>query len=159
MKRRFLCLLSAFLLLIPSLVSAEGVQPADNYSFDFDLTFSLNAQAFPKLLRSRTAGYAALINQLGLRGNAAWTISTESCELDAELYFTDKPDLTFPFRVYGAQPRIFITSPLLQDEVILLNMIALLEFGVKAKKTLGIPWEAAIAASMSTSPMYLPSSL
>ncbi len=139
MKRRFLCLLCALFLLIPSLVPAEGVQAADNYSFDFDFTFTMNAQAFPKLMRSRMAGYAALINKLGIRGNVAWTLSTESFELDAELYFTDKPDLTFPFRVYGAEPRIFITSPLIQDEVLLLNMIALLEFGVKTKKTLGIP--------------------
>ncbi len=139
MKRRFLCVLCALFLLIPSLVPAEGVPAQDSYSFDFDLTFTLNAQSFPKLMRSRMAGYAALINKLGLRGNVAWTISTESFELDAELYFMDNPSLTFPFRVYGAQPRIFITSPLLQDEVILLNMAALLEFAVKTKKTLGIP--------------------
>ena len=139
MKQRFLCLLCALLLLIPSLVPAEGVQAGDNYSFDFNFTFTLNAHSFPKLMRSRMAGYAELINKLGLRGNVAWTRSTESFELDAELYFTDKPSLTFPFRVYGAEPRIFITSPLIKDEVILLNMIALLEFAVKTKKTLGIP--------------------
>ena len=139
MKRRFFCLLCALFLVIPTLVPAEGVPAGDNYSFDFDFTFTLNAHAFPKTMRSRMAGYAALINKLGLRGNMAWTISTESFELDGELYFTDKPALTFPFHIYGAQPRIFITSPLLQDEVILLNMAALLEFAVKTKKTLGIP--------------------
>ncbi len=139
MKRRFLCLLCALFLLIPSLVSAEGVQADDNYSFDFDFTFTMNARSFPKLIRSRMAGYAALFNKLGLRGNLAWTRSIGCFELDAELYFTDRPSLTFPFRVYGAEPRIFITSPLIKDEVILLNMIALLEFSVKAKKTLGIP--------------------
>ena len=96
MKQRFLCLLCALLLLIPSLAPAESVQAMDNYSFDFDFTFSMNAQSFPKLMRSRMAGYAALINKLGLRGNVAWTRSTESFELDAELYFTDKPSLTFP---------------------------------------------------------------
>lgn len=139
MKRRFLCLLCALMLLIPSLVSAEEVTAGGNYSFDFDFTFTLNAQSFPKLMCSRMAGYAALINKLGLRGNIAWSTQTESMELDAVLYFTDNPDLTFPFRVYGAQPRVFITSPLLQDEVILLNMAALLEFAVKTKKMLGIP--------------------
>ena len=139
MKQRFLCLLCALLLLIPSLAPAESVQAEDNYSFDFDFTFSMNAQSFPKLMRSRMAGYAALINKLGLRGNVAWTGSTESFELDAELYFTDKPSLTFPFRIYGTEQRVFITSPLIQDEVLLLNMVAFLEFSVKAKTTLGIP--------------------
>ena len=139
MKRRFLCLLCALLLMIPSLVPAEGSVPDGSRSFDFDFTFTLNAQAFPKLLRSRMAGYAALINRLGLKGNIAWTPATESMELNAVLYFTDNPSKAYPFSVYGAQPRVFITSPLLQNEVILLNMAALLEFAVKTKKTLGIP--------------------
>ena len=108
MKRRFLCLLCALLLMIPSLVPAEGSVPDGSRSFDFDFTFTLNAQAFPKLLRSRMAGYAALINRLGLKGNIAWTPATESMELNAVLYFTDNPSKAYPFSVYGAQPRIFI---------------------------------------------------
>lgn len=139
MKRCFLCLLCVLLLFIPTLVSAEEASIDDNYSFDFDFTFTLNAHAFPKLMRSRMTGYAALINKLGFRGNVAWTRSTESFELDSELYFTDNPSLSFPLQVWGAQPRIFISSPLIQDEVLLLNMVALLEFSVKAKNTLGIP--------------------
>jgi hypothetical protein len=139
MKRRFLCLLCALLLVIPVLAPAEGMPSEGSKSFDFDFTFTLNAHAFPKLLRSRMAGYAALINRLGLRGNIAWTPATESMELNAVLYFTDNPSKAYPFCIYGAQPRVFITSPLLQNEVILLNMAALLEFAVKAKKTLGIP--------------------
>ena len=139
MKQRFLCLLCVLFLLVPTLVPAEGMSSEGSKSFDFDFTFTLNAQAFPKLLRSRMNGYAELVNRLGLRGNIAWTPATESMELNAVLYFTDNPSKTFPFSVYGAQPRLFITSPLLQNEVILLNMAALLEFAVKAKKTLGIP--------------------
>ena len=96
MKRRFLCLLCALLLFIPTLVSAEEASENNNYSFDFDFTFTLNAHAFPKMMRSRMAGYAALINKVGLRGNAAWSLSTESFELDAEVYFTDNPSLSFP---------------------------------------------------------------
>ena len=102
MKRRFLCLLCALLLMIPSLVPAEGSVPDGSRSFDFDFTFTLNAQALPKLLRSRMAGYAALINRLGLKGSIAWTPATESMELNAVLYFTDNPSKAYPFSVYGA---------------------------------------------------------
>ena len=38
MKRRFLCLLCALLLMIPSLVPAEGSVPDGSRSFDFDFT-------------------------------------------------------------------------------------------------------------------------
>lgn len=139
MKRRLFCLLCVLLLLFPVLAPAEEVSEDSNFSFDFDFAFTLNAHAFPKQMRSRVEGYAALFNRLGLRGNIAWSNRTESMEMDAVLYFTDNPSLSFPFRVYGAQPRIFITSPLIGNEVILLNMAAFLEFSVKAKATLGIP--------------------
>ena len=75
MLRRILCLFCAALLLagaVPAVSEAAG----RNSSYDFDLTFQLNADAFPELLRTRVAGYASLINRLGLRGNLSWNTRT-----------------------------------------------------------------------------------
>ena len=139
MTRRILCALCALFLLFSVLpASAEG-DTEGCHSYDFDVTFSMNAKAFPKLLRSRMSGYAALVNCLGLKGNIAWSEKTQGMELDAVLYFRDTPSLSYPFRLYGTEKRLFLSSPLLKDEVIFLNMAATLEFAVKAKNTLGLP--------------------
>lgn len=139
MLRRVLCLFCTVFLLAGTVPASAETAAGGSCSYDFDLTFHLNADAFPELLRTRAAGYASLVNCLGLRGNLSWNTQTDSMDLDAILYFTDDPSLTYPFRVYGAKQRIFITSPMINNEVILLNMAALMEFAIKAKNTLGIP--------------------
>ena len=136
--RRMLCLLCAALVLSWA-VPACPESAAESRSFDFDLAFRLNASAFPELLRNRTEGYASLVNRLGLRGTVSWSAATRSFDLEATLYFTDDPSLSYPFRLYGTQSRIFLTSPLINNEIILLNMTALMEFSMKARNTLGVP--------------------
>ena len=138
MIKRFLCAFVALLLLVPGFSSAEGAAP-DSFSYQFDLTFSMNPQSFPVLLRSKFTGYAELVNRLGIRGEIAWSTKTHSMDLNATVYFTDRESLSYPFRLYGTSSRLFFTSPMLKDEVIFLNMTALMEFAVKAKKTLNIP--------------------
>lgn len=138
MFRRLLCLLCIFLL-IPVIPAIADETPAGCSSYDFDLTFHMDAETFPELLRTRAAGYASLVNRLGLRGNISWNNVSQSMDLDATLFYTDNPSLSYPFRIYGTKSRVFITSPLINNEVILLNMSALIEFSLKAKNTLGIP--------------------
>lgn len=138
MFRRLLCLLCV-LLLIPVIPAVAEEAAAGNFSYDFDLTFHLDADTFPELIRTRAASYASLVNRLGLRGNISWSSITHSMDLDATLYYTDNQSLSYPFRIYGTKSRIFITSPLINNEVILLNMTALVEFALKAKNTLGVP--------------------
>ena len=138
MFRRIFCLFCTVLLLAGTGPAVSESVP-ESSSYDFDLTFCLNADSFPELVRTRTAGYASLVNRLGLRGTASWSASTESFDLNAVLYFTDNPSLTYPFRMYGTKSRVFFTSPLINNETILLNMAALMEFSIKAKNTLGVP--------------------
>ena len=138
MIRRIFCLFCMVLLLI-SAVPAVSETAVESGSYDFDLSFYLNADSFPELLHTRAVGYASLVNRLGLRGTFSWSSSAQSIDLEATLYFTDNPSLTYPFRLYGTKSRIFITSPLINNEIILLNMAALMEFAIKAKNTLGVP--------------------
>lgn len=138
MFRRLFCLFSTVLLIMCS-VNSFSVAEEEDYSYDFDLAFSLNADSFPRLFQERAAGYASLINRLGLRGNISWTLSTQSMDLNATLYYTDDPALSYPFRIYGSKTHLYFTSPLIDNEVLFLNMTALMEFSVKAKNTLGVP--------------------
>ena len=138
MFRRILCLLCAALI-IAWIVPACSESGEGSFSYDFDLTFHLNADSFPELLRSRAEGYASLVNRLGLRGTVSWSTVTECADLEAALYYVDNTSLSYPFRLYGSRSRIFFTSPMINNEVILLNMAALMEFSLKAKNTLGVP--------------------
>lgn len=137
MIRRIICVLCCALLLFSCTAGcAETI--SENNSVDFDLVFSLNAEAFPPVLRSRVQGYADLLDRIGLKGSIAWSAPNNSMDLNATLYFRDKPSVSFPFRLYGAAPRLFLTSPLIRDEILFLNMAGFLEFAVKAKNTLNI---------------------
>ncbi len=138
MLRRIICLLCAALVAVYAFPAVSDTADGGNSSYDFDLAFYLNADSFPELLRTRAVGYAALLNRLGVRGNVSWSPQTESMDLEAVVYFTNGPSLTYPFRIYGTKQRVFITSPMINNEIILLNMAALMEFAIKAKNTLGI---------------------
>lgn len=138
MIRRILCLLCAVLLLVPVLPSFAEPSGSGN-SYDFDLTFSMNAEAFAAPLRTRAAGYATLVERIGIRGNIAWSDTTRSMELNATVYYTDDPSLTYPFRAYGTKSWLFCTSPLINDSILFLDLSTFMEYAVKVKNTLSFP--------------------
>lgn len=139
MIRRMLCLLCAALLLCTaSTASAAKKTPVVDY-YDFDLAFSLNPEAFPLLSRERTSAYAEMLGNLGLKGRGALNPDTLSLDLDATLYYIDKPSLSYPFHLYWTDSRVFLTSPLLDNEELFFDMSGLMEFCVKAKSTLEMP--------------------
>ena len=138
MIRRILCLFCA-LLMLSAAAPAAGEDTDGLHSYDFDLVFSLNKEAFPKLLRSRIAGYADLLDRIGVRGNIAWSDKSESMDLNLTLYFIDDPSLTYPVRLFGTKGHLFFTSPMINNQEIFLDLNGVLEFAVKAKNTLGVP--------------------
>ena len=71
MIRRIISLFCALLLLV-SVLPAAAEETGERHHFDLDLTFSLNANAFPELQRSRASGYADLLSRIGLTGTVAW---------------------------------------------------------------------------------------
>ena len=137
--RRMFCLLCTVLVIAWTVPAYPDTAAESSRSFEFDLTFHLNAASFPELLRARVEGYSSLVNRLGIRGTVSWSTATQSADMEATLYYTDNPSLSYPFRLYGTQSRVFLTSPLINNEVILLNMAALMEFSMKARNTLGVP--------------------
>ena len=135
MFKRVVCVLCMLLLLAP-LAAADEPQAV---SYDFDLTFSLNPEAFPAVSRTRAKGYAQMAERLQLQGNIIWCESKDSLELNATLFFKDKPDVAIPFRVFGMPSRLYITSPAINNEIIMLNMPAFLEFARKVDEQMNVP--------------------
>ena len=135
MKRLFCFLL--ILVLCFSFAHAEEAAPAPTaLRYDLDLTFSLNPDAFPARSRSRARGYAELLGVLELRGDLTICEKTQSFDLNAELFFRNKPEVSIPFRFYGVPSMLFLTSPIIADETLLFLMASLAEFAIKAKKNL-----------------------
>ena len=140
MVKRIICLLCAFCLFIPSAYAAKAKKPEPvAQSFDFDLTFFLNTEAFPLISRARAKGYADLLDSVGLRGNLSFCEEYDSIDLNASLFFLKKPDVSVDFRVYGTRKIICVSSPLLNDHAVYFNMAALMEYALKAKSNLNIP--------------------
>ena len=138
MIRRILCLLCIVLMLAPVIPASAELSGTGN-SYDFDLTFSMNAEAFAAPLRTRAAGYATLVDRIGIRGNIAWSDTTQSMELNATVYYTDDPSLSYPLRAYGTKTWLFCTSPLINDSILFLDLSTFMEYAVKVKNTLGFP--------------------
>ncbi len=136
MFRRMICLLCLLVLLCST---AQAASQKQLHSYNFDLSLSLNAESFPLSSRARARGYAELVNRLGVKGNLTWYEKQQSFDLNAALFFTDKPDVSLDLRLYGTPERVFATSSLLGNQTVMFNMSALLEFAVKTKNTLGVP--------------------
>ena len=138
MLKRLFCLLLA-LLLIPFSLCAAAEEQAKVHALQFDLAFSLDAESFPALSRARVRGYQELLDRTRLQGTVVWSDGSGSMDLNASFFFTDKPETAIPFRLYGTEERLCLTSPLLNDETVLFNMSAFMEYALKVKSTLNIP--------------------
>ena len=147
MIKRLICFL-CILALCLSCAAAEETKPASEEAkpaterYDFDLTFSLNPDALPARARIRARGYNELLDRLELRGDLVVCEATESFEINATLFFRDKPDVSIPFRFYGTEALLFLTSPIIGNETILFNMGSIAEFAIKVRKSLDTPLPA-----------------
>lgn len=144
MIKRLICLILALVLFIP-VAYAKKRKPKVNKEdlvaqrYDFDLTFSLDPEAFPARSRSRARGYAEMLDALRFSGDVTICEATQSFDMNATVFFRKKPDVSIPFRFYGVPGYLFLTSPLLGGETLLFNMRALAEFSIKVKKSLDTP--------------------
>jgi len=141
MFKRLICFLCVLALCFSCAIAEEAKPTAEEAKptaerYDFDLTFSLNPDAVPARSRSRARGYAELLDRLELRGDLVVCAATESFDINATLFFRDKPDVSIPFRFYGCEPMLFLTSPIIGNETLLFNMGSVAEFSIKIRKSL-----------------------
>ena len=137
MFRRLFCLLCVIAFLVTA-VPALAEETESIFSYDFNLAFSLNADSFPLMQRSRAASYAALLDRLSFKGTYSWSSQTETMDLDLVMYYTDQPSLSYPLHIYGSKAWLFATSPLINNEIMFFDLSGLMEYAVKVRNTLGL---------------------
>ena len=147
MIKRLICFLCVLVLCFSCAIAEEAKPTAEETKpaverYDFDLTFSLNPDALPARSRIRARGYSELLDRLELRGDLVVCEATESFDITATLFFRDKPDVSIPFRFYGTEALLFLTSPIIGNETILFNMGSIAEFAIKVRKSLETPLPA-----------------
>lgn len=134
--RRVLCAVLCLCLVAPSLAVAEQ----DASGLKFDLQFQMDPAAFPQEQQKIAAGLSDLLNILTLQGTLDQSF-TGSFDLNAELMLGGQEATRTPFRLYGNESHWGIKSSLLGDEMLMVNMVALLEFAIKAYFHLNIPMQ------------------
>lgn len=132
--RRALCVLLCLCLMLPGFALADG----DASGVRFDLRFQMDPLAFPPAQRRTLSGIADLINIMSLQGTLE--MAYNGCfDLNAALRLKDEPDTHTTLRLYGNESHWNVESNLLGSEKLMINMIAALEFALKAYYHLDIP--------------------
>ena len=138
--RRMLALLVCLCLLAPAPVQAE----ADVTGVRFSLQAQLEPSAFS--VASDTlktlSGLSQLLDAMTLEGTLDRSF-TGSFALNAALTLYGLPETRTELRVFGTDSHWCVQSSLLGDETLMINLLALLEFSIKAYSHLGIPLQRA----------------
>lgn len=113
--RRYFALLLAMLLLF-SISLGENAEEESISCYDFDLRFKLEPNEYPYHTREHMKGYEQLLEMLELKGNLSWCDATHSFDLRFEVIPTTNPSAGIPFRVYGLQDYMCVSSPLFGSE-------------------------------------------
>lgn len=85
-------------------------------SYDFNLRFHLNADAFSFHERKRQQGYEDLLDMLEFRGNYSYCPATDSSDFRLEIVPVTNPSAKISFRVYGIRTQRIVTSSLFGAE-------------------------------------------
>ena len=128
-----LCLLAA---LIPA---AHGEPAGDVLCYDFDFRLMLHPEVFPLHEQRRVRGYAALFDDLSFRGSFIYVPSTRSLDLSVSVVPNSNPSAAVSCRISGVPSHLMLTSPLLGDQTLFFNNIALMDFAYKTYQNLDIP--------------------
>ena len=136
--RRLLCAVLCLCLLAPSLAVAEQ----DAAGLKFDLQFQMDPAAFPLEQQKVASGLADLLNILTLQGTLDQSF-TGCFDLNASFMLAGEETTRTPFRLYGTESHWAVKSSLLGDEMLMVNMVALLEFAIKAYFHLNVPLQRA----------------
>lgn len=136
--RRALCALLCLCLMLPCLAMAES----DVSGVQFDLCFQMDPDTFPAEQKKVLSGIADLLNILTLQGTLEMAY-TGCFDMNASLLLNDAPETRTSLRIFGNESHWNVESNLLGGEKMMINMIATLEFALKAYYHMGIPLQRA----------------
>lgn len=119
--------------LLPFAAPAEDVKQG----YAFDLSFEMDASAYPEEDQAMVEGFADLLNMLTLSGTAVR--EGDSFDLIFDMLLNGNESTRTAFKLYGTDANWQLESSLLGEEKLMLNQKALLEFAMKAYYHLEMP--------------------
>lgn len=131
LRRLLACLMC--LALLPFAALAEDAP----MGFSFDLSFAMDASAYPEADQALLQGVADLMNILTVSGTAA--VSAPSFDVNFDILLDGSEDTRTAFRLYGLDSHYQLESSLLGSQGLMMNNLALLEFAMKAYYHLDMP--------------------
>ena len=138
MKR--LCTLGVMLILVFSiLLPGSALASSDVLSYRFEFQAGLLPDHFPRQLRSRIMGYTEMLASLRFYGNVIYVPSTRSLDLHLTVEPLGNPEAAISCRLFGIPSHEMLSSPLLGDQTLFFNNIALMDFAHKTYLNLNIP--------------------
>ena len=129
--KRMQRILSALLviLLLPLTGMAETAE--QGHGLRMDLSFQMNADAYPDDMQELMPGIADALNETRLHSDLTWRgdLFSQDTSFDAQnsLSMGEREDV-LSFRLRGVPSHILVSSPLLGDQQVMLNMLGWLEF-------------------------------
>ena len=103
----------------------------------YTLRFTMNPDAYPAADQPIVSGLADMLNMLTVSGT--YTTDGTAFDNDMILQLGSHKDTATALRIYGYPDRWWVESNLLGDELLLINNVALLEFGMKAYTHMNMP--------------------
>ena len=98
--------------------------------YAFDLSFEMDAAAYPEEDQALVGGFADLLNMLTLSGTAVR--EDVSFDVDFDMLLNGNEATRTVFHLYGTDANWELASSLLGEEKMMLNMKGMLEFAMKA---------------------------
>lgn len=137
--RRALALLMILTLCLPLGARAEE---EEMHGLRMELSFHMDPSAYPQEEQEMLQGVADLLNMLQVRSTLAWTgnLMSQDTSFDSQVFFSvgEQADAV-SLHLYGTPSHIVAGSNLLGDQQVMLNMLAWLEFSMKAYFYLDLP--------------------
>lgn len=130
--RRALALMLCVVLLPVFSLAEETKQ-----GYAFDLSFEMDASAYPEEAQELAGGFADLMNMLTLSGTAVR--QDDAFDLDFDMLLGGNEDTRTAFHLYGTDSNWELASSLFGQEKIMLNNKGMLEFAMKAYFHLEMP--------------------
>ena len=109
----------------------------ESFGTEFQLSFDMNASAYPEDVREVLSGIADLVNVVTLEG--VFEAENGYFESDVDLLVGGAERTRTPVRVYGDEANWIFRSPLLGDETVFLLMEGMTEFTLKGYGHMEIP--------------------
>ena len=137
--RKIICLLCV-LVLLPVSCFAWGSPDGTPMAFDFDFGFEMDPDAFPKEDYRTALGYSELLNRTRISGTYMLAGDGSDCfDLNLNVSITDTKTETVSIHFFGPRGGMYITSPLLGDVILFMNLQGLLKIALKAYDYFEIP--------------------